>query len=137
MIEPYDPLYNNMLCRAGTGIADSKPNKPFHILFANFCQHFIDLVPRQVVVYASLLPETIFESDISHSEMIGVIPEHIDTKYCKRHVEARDIYIINKHLSEQLERHMGQDENPVTVDDIQLDVAHEKKEEIPNMFLKH
>lgn len=101
MFEPYHPLYNNIQCLAGTRIVDLNPGQPFHILIANFDEDAIDLLPHQVVTYESQLQETIFESNITHAEILSLIPDNVDSKLCKPHVDTGSIATINNHLPEQ------------------------------------
>jgi len=137
MIEPNDQLYHNLLCRAGTGIMDVKRDQPFHILVANFAEHPIDILPRQVVAYTSDHPETLTKSHISHGEMLGVISANDDAKFRKRPLNVRDIDVINRQLADQRELHMGKDEKPVTADDINIDVPVDKEEAVRSMLRKH
>lgn len=90
-----------------------------------------------MVEYASQQPVTIVEFDITHEEMLGLIPNDVDTKFCKRHIDTHDIATINKHLANQQKQHMGEDEKPVAAEDINLDVPQEKEEEIFKMLQKH
>lgn len=59
--------------------------------------------------------------------MFSLIPDNVDTKLRKRHVDAKDIETINQKLAHQRELHMGKVENPVTVNDLSLDVPPEKR----------
>ena len=137
LVEPNEQLYNSSMCLTGTGIADVTAGKPFHVLVANFGERPIDLRPQQVVAMAGSHPEKLVESDISHSEMLGIIPDNVDTKFRKRHVNVRDIDTINKHLSDQREQHMGEDEKPKTADEIDLNVPEDRKQEVRDMLRKH
>lgn len=94
-----------------------RPNEPFHILFVDFGDHAIDLLPHQVVAYASQHPEILFESEITNAEMLGLILDDTYTKYRKIHTNVRHIDTITKHLADQRENHMGADEKPLSTDD--------------------
>lgn len=59
-------------------------------------------------------PENLVDSHISHAELLDLIPDDRDTKFCKRQVNVCDIDKINKNLTYQREKHMGKDEKPVT-----------------------
>lgn len=98
LIETNDQLCNNLLCRAGTGIADIRPNDPFHILVAKFGDHTIDLLPPQVLAYALQHPKTLIESQIKHAGMLGLISYETDTKYRQRHTNVCDIETIRNNL---------------------------------------
>lgn len=36
LVDPYQPLYTNKMCIAGSGVADVQSDRPFRILVANF-----------------------------------------------------------------------------------------------------
>ena len=44
---------------------------------------------------------------------------------------------INKHLADKRERHVGDDENPVTAEEIELNVPDEEEDKVRNMLRKH
>ena len=79
----------------------------------------------------------IVESDITHAELLRLIPDNVDTKYRKRHVNVRDIDTVNQHLADERERHMRDDEKPVTAEEIALDVPKEEEDKVRNMIRKH
>lgn len=116
-----------MLSHVGTCIADEQLNKPFHILIPNFSENGIDVLPGPVVSYASQHPETIFESDISQGKMLELLPENVDTKYCKRHLDSAGIDTINNYIADQREQNIGKYYKPGNAKDIHLDVSHEMK----------
>ena len=86
---------------------------------------------------ASAHPLKIVESDVTHADLLGLIPDDVDTKYRKRHVNVQDIDMINKHLAHERERHMGDDEQPVTAEEVDLDVPKEEEGKDRNMLRKH
>lgn len=45
------------------------------------------------------------EYAMTDAEMFGLIPDDVDTKFGKQHVDARDIETIN-HIADQREQHM-------------------------------
>lgn len=45
--------------------------------------------------------------------------------------------LINRHLDDRRNKHMGEDQNPVTADDIKLDVDDDYVLEIRKMLKKH
>lgn len=99
-----------------------KKDQPFHSLESNFGEYAIDLLPHQVLAYASQHPQTIVESDITHEEMLSLIPDDVD------------IAMINKHMADKREQHMEEDDNPVTTAEIHLNVLHDKENKISNML---
>ena len=86
---------------------------------------------------ASAHPEKIVESDVTHAALLGLIPDDVVTKYRKRHINIWDIEKINKHLADEIERHMGDEEKPVTAEEIILVVPKEEEEKVINMLRKH
>lgn len=70
-------------------------------------------------------------------KMLDVIPYDRDPNLCKRHVDVRDIDIFNKHLTDQQERHMGEDEKPVTNVDITLNFLSYREVTVRSMIRKH
>lgn len=46
--------------------------------------------------------------------MFGLTSEDCDTKFRKQHVVMGNIEIINKHLADQRDQHVGECEKPVT-----------------------
>lgn len=73
-----------------------KPDQPFQILIPNFGEYEINLLPHQVVEYESQNPEVVVEADITYPEMLGLIPNDVDTEFSERHVDACNIATINK-----------------------------------------
>ena len=130
------------MCLAGAGVAEVEPNKPFQNLVANFGKHPKLLLPKQHVETAKPHPTTLVESNISHAEMLGLISDeeangNRKNLFRKRDFNAKDISLINKHLADEREKHMGDDEKPVTADDIDLDVDDEHVPAIRTMLKKH
>lgn len=69
--------------------------------------------------------------------MSGLIPYDVDTKFWKRHDDAKYIDKNNKQLADQRTLHMGKDEKPVTADDISADVSLEKEDAVRAMLRKY
>ena len=82
-------------------MANVQQNQPFRVLVATFNLHPVDLKPHQVVAMQSAHPVKIVESDVTDAELLGLIPDDVDTKYRKRHFNVRDVGTIKKHLSEE------------------------------------
>lgn len=110
------------------GESGSEKGQPFHILITHFRQHAIDLLPHQVVPYASRYKETFVESDIMHAEMLGLLPDDVDPRFQNRLVVDRDIARNNKHLADQRKQYIGEVEKPVKVADIHFDDPHEEED---------
>lgn len=72
-------------------------------MVANFSDQQVDLLPQEVLASASTPPENLVESHISHSVMLGLVPEYRETKFRKRHVDVCNIDRIIKHLTDQRE----------------------------------
>lgn len=134
MVELYHPLHNNHLCLSDTGITNLKSDEPFDILVSNFGEHAIDFLPHQVVAYASGYSDTLVESEISYAEMFCIIPNDVETKFCKRHVDAKDIDTINRQIADQREVRMGKDEKPLSADDISIDIPPDIDDAIQPML---
>lgn len=84
------------------------------------------MLPNKVKAYASDHLYKLVESNISHADMLGLIPDDQDTKFHKHDVDAKEIDKINHHLADQRELYIDKDENPVTADDISLDAPPKK-----------
>lgn len=119
----YDFLYNILLWLFRRGITDVKTGQPLYILVASFGEHTIDFLPNQVVKYPSQHQETIFEYDITHTEVLGLLPEIVDAKFCKRHIDAHDIITINRHEEDRREQSMVDNKKPVAAEDLNLDIT--------------
>ena len=119
-IEPARRLFNTHMCLAGHGIAQVERNKPFRILVANFGKVARKLLPGQGIAQANSHPTRIYESDITHAELLGIIEEDSAQMYRKRDIDAKDTAVINKYLQDVRNSHMGEDEKPITADDIYL-----------------
>ena len=105
------------MCLAGAGVAEVESNKPFPILVANFGKHPKLLLHKKHVATAKPHPTTLVESNISHAEILGLISDeeaNVNRKnlFRKRDFNAKDISLINKHLADDREKHMGDDEKP-------------------------
>ena len=83
---PQQHLYEKMGCRRASEVADVQPDQPCRVLVAKLSLHPVDEKSHQVVAMASTHPEKIVESDITHAELLGLIPDDVDTKYQKGHV---------------------------------------------------
>lgn len=57
--------------------------------------------------------------------------------YPKRNYSARDVEMINRHLADEREKYIGENQNPGTADDIELDVDEWYVREIRKRFKKH
>lgn len=101
LVDHKQPLYTNTICIANDEVVDVQSGKQFLILMANFCDPTSDLQPHNVVEAASAHPHTLVESQISHAEMFGLLPEDRDSNFRKRHVGVRDTDTIEKHLTDQ------------------------------------
>lgn len=110
------------MCLADRGISNVKAHQPFRILVANFGDHRVDLLPQQVIETELMRPDKLFESHMSHIEMLALVPEDRDTNLRERHVNVC--------------QPMGVDEKPVTAIDIDIDVPQEKKPSFSDMLLK-
>ena len=77
---PQHQLYEKLGCRTVSGVANVQPGKPFRVLVSNYKLHPVDLKPHQVVAMASAHPWNIVESDFTHPELLGLIPDDVDTK---------------------------------------------------------
>ena len=115
-VGPQQQLYEKQGCWTASGVVNVQPSQQFRVLIANFNLHSVNLNPRQVVAMSSAHPEKIVESYVTLTELLGLIPDIVETKYRKRHVNVRDIDTINQHLTNERERHMGDDEKPVTAE---------------------
>ena len=112
--------------------------KPFKVLVADFGKHPKTLASGQVIAAASLSPTNLVESNISHCELLRLIDDKTAQMYRKRNASARDEKVINEYLQDLRSSHMGDDEKPVTADDIDLssvDKSYHKR--IRAMLRKH
>lgn len=64
---------------AGSGIADVQTDQPFRILIANFSDRMVELLPQQEVSTASAHPQTVFDSHLSHEEVLSLIHDDRET----------------------------------------------------------
>lgn len=69
--------------------------------------------------------------------MLCLIPEDVDSKFGKRHVDARDIATSNKQLDDQQEKPMGQHQKPVKAEEIQSDAPSKNEDDIRKMPGNH
>ena len=138
MVGPQKHLYEKLGCRRASEVTNVQPDQPSRVLVDNINLHPVEMNPRQVVAMARAHPEKVVESDVTHAELLGLIPDDVDTKYRKRNVNVRDIDTINKHLGYEIMRHMGDDENPVTAEEIHLKVFKEEEDDkVRSMLRKH
>ena len=119
-IEPARRLFNTHMCLAGHGIAQVERYKPFQILVANFGKVARKLLPGQGISQANFHATRIYESDITHVDLIGIIDKDSSQMYRKRDIDAKYTAVINQHLQDARDGHMGDDEKPITADDIDL-----------------
>lgn len=94
-------LYTFLMCSAPTGIANVESGNQFRILFVKLSDHSVDLLPNKEVARSSIKPENLVQYHILHEDMLVLIPNHRDTKFGKRHVDALDIDTAIKHLTDQ------------------------------------
>ena len=66
-------LFNSHTCLAGHGVAQVERNKPFRILVVNFGKVERKILPGQAIAQANPHPIRIYESDITHAEILGII----------------------------------------------------------------
>lgn len=70
--------------------------------------------------------------------MLGLISdERQDSKCLKHHIDPKNIVTINKHLADQRESHMAEDEKLETAEYIKVDVPPDKEAEVLNILRKH
>lgn len=91
---------------------------------------------EQVVAEAQYHAETLFESDITHGEQLG-IGSSADKKYRKCEFNVRDVELINKHLEGAREATYEKAEVSVTAKNVKIYVAKKYDEEIRSMVRKH
>ncbi len=138
LMEPNARLYRNHTCLASNGVAEVEADKPFNVLVANFGNHPKQLALGQVVATAYANPTDLVESTISHAELLGLCDDKAAMRYRKRNADARDETVINNNLRDLRSSHMGEDEKPVTADDIDLSgVDKSYHQRIRAMLRKH
>ena len=49
----------------------------------------------------------------------------------------RDTDVINRHLSDERQKHLEDNEKPITADEMELDVIEDFEEDVRNMLRKH
>lgn len=81
--------------------------------------------------------ETIVDYYLSHAEVFGLISDNMDTKFRERHTSPSDIETINRHPPDHREEHMGEDEDPITFENIAMNVSNDKKDEVRAMLNKN
>lgn len=62
--------------------------------------------------------------------MFSLMTDEMVTKFPKRHMSEQDLVTINNYLSDHYEQQMGENENPVTVDKISVDIAEDKENNV-------
>lgn len=138
LIEPNPKMYQHHTCLASNGVVEAVADVPFKILVANFGKHTKNLQKGQVVGNVHANPANLVESNISHGELLRLIDNKTAQLYRKHNQIARDESVINDSLRDLRNSHMGQDEKPVTADDIDLsgvDKSYHKR--IRAMLRKH
>lgn len=136
-MDPYTPLYTNLICSAATRVANTESDKSFRILVVNFSDHCVDVLPKEVVASSPAHPNNLVESHIWHAKMLHLIPDDRDTNFRQRHVHIRDIDIVNKNLTDQREKHMGKDEKLVMARDFPMNVPSDMEAYIRSMLRNH
>jgi len=68
-------MYESKMCLTGNGIAQVEPGKEFGIFIANFGKTAQKLKAGTKVATAKAHPKWIKESNISHSDMLGIVVE--------------------------------------------------------------
>lgn len=81
-------------------------------------------------------PDKHVESHMYHAEMLGLIPDDMDTEFQKHHVHVRDINRINQHLSEKREKHIVANGKIITAYDIYMDLPDDNKSPVRDMLGK-
>lgn len=137
LVDHYQPLYTNTMGITSSAVVDVRSNQPFWILVANFIDQTIDLLPHQVVAAALSNQKTLVESQLSHAEVFGLMPHDMNFKFRKQHNYAHDIETISKHLADNQEKHIGEEEKPVTAADIYIDVLKDKEDNVRALLTKH
>ncbi len=138
LMEPNGRLYRNHTCLASNGVAEVEADKPFKVLVANFGDYPKQLAQGQVVATAYANPTNLVESTISHAELLGLCDDKEAMRYRKHNANARDESVINDYLRDLRSSHMGEDEKPVTADDIDLSgVPKSYHKRIRTMLRKH
>ena len=72
--------------------------------------------------------------------MLGLVPDapsNDDGKLRKWVFNMRDTDVINRHISDERQNNLEDDEKPINADDIDLDVAEDIEEDVRNMLRKH
>lgn len=137
-MEPNMKLYTIHECLASNRVADVEAGKVFRILVANFEERTKQLAKGQVIATATANPTNLVETTISHAELLGLVDDKTAQMYRKYNKSARDEAVINEYLRDLRNSHVGEDETPVTADDIDLsgvDETYHKR--IRTMLRKH
>ena len=85
-------------------------------------------------------PRIHIKSHISDAEILGLVPDALsndDGKIRKWVFNLRDTDVINRHLSNDRQKRLEDDEKPITADYIELDVAEDVEECVRKMLPKH
>lgn len=138
LVDSYPNLFSKQMCLVASGIANVSADQPLRLLVANFGSTSIELRPRKAITKASDHPTNLVESHISHGELLDLFSEDTnDGKFRKRHIDHKIIDTINRHLDDQRESHMAEDETPTTADDIKLGFPEDKENAMRTMLRKH
>ena len=120
VVEEHQWLMGRHHCFAAAGVCEVQPEKTFRIFIANFGNKPVHLKIDQTVAKADNHPSYIAEGGVSHGKVLGITTD--DVRYRKHNHDARDIETTNRHLADVRESLTGEDEKPVTVDDIDFKI---------------
>lgn len=120
------------------GITNVTSVKLFKDLVDNFRSTQIALRTQQSIPKASTHHANLVEFYIFHSKILGLIlAEYQKDKFQKRDIDPKNIGNINKHLADDRERDMSEDEKPAGADDIKVEFPADKDVEVRNILRKH
>ena len=105
LVEPAEKLYDNHSCAPTNGVAQVEAGKPFRILVANFSQHPFRLKTGQVVGHALPHPTSIYTSNVTLAEVLGLTEEDEAKELTIQSVEyptTQTTVKVDKDVSEQL-----------------------------------
>lgn len=114
------------MCLADSVVVDVRPDEPFCTRIASFGEQPVALLPKQFLATAKVHRANLVESNLSHTEVLGLVDETHDRMFLKRHLNRINGEIINRHLADEREKNMEADEKPITANYIELYVPAEK-----------